>query len=398
MSNPFLKLLVLFSVSFFCICCGKEEELKKERTVLVYMAADNNLSSEVSENIKGMKEGISKMKALPGYFLVFKHCRNRRPELVEFYISGTEVKERILKEYKNENSATVDMFLQVVKDVRTIFKTPSYGLVMWSHGSGWLPHTKANIKSVGLTASPDLSLFPHHAYFGEDGENNGMEISDLAEGIGNSKPFAFILFDACLMSSIESLYAMRNNADYFIASPADIISTGHPYKEIVKYFWGGKEDYEKICRAYFDYYNNQSGDWQSAATALVDSRELENLAVETAGILKGRREEIQSMETEGIMYYFSNLNNYKPHFFDFGEFIKKMATPAQYGAFKNILDKAVCYKRATPYFFRNSEGEKYAMPVEKYSGLNTYIPSKNWGESYNTIYFSSEWAKKVYTE
>ena len=79
-----------------------------------------------------------------------------------------------------------------------------------------------------------------------------MEIADLAAALTGH--FDFIMFDACFMASVEVLYELRDKADYFIASPAEIISDGFPYEAAAPYFWGGEEDLKQVCREYYNYY------------------------------------------------------------------------------------------------------------------------------------------------
>ena len=68
--------------------------------------------------------------------------------------------------------------------------------------------------------------------FGAEGGKN-MEIYELAEGIPDEYHFDFLLFDVCSMGGIECVYELRDKADYIVASPAEVLVAGFPYKNIL---------------------------------------------------------------------------------------------------------------------------------------------------------------------
>ena len=70
-----------------------------------------------------------------------------------------------LKDYEKQNSADPDVMRSVISEVVSQYPADSYGLVLWSHGTAWLPSDYQNKLKA----------------FGQDG-NNWMEIDDLAKG------------------------------------------------------------------------------------------------------------------------------------------------------------------------------------------------------------------------
>jgi len=74
---------------------------------------------------------------------------------------------------------------QVLNDIIQMYPAQEYGLILWSHGTSWLP-AGSSLRS-----------------FGED-SGEQMNIPDLAENLPIK--FDFILFDACLMVSVEVVY------------------------------------------------------------------------------------------------------------------------------------------------------------------------------------------------
>ena len=73
---------------------------------------------------------------------------------------------------------------KVIKETTELFPAESYGLVLSSHGTSWLPGNFSSLRSFG--------------------EENGqyMEITEMNEALEGFH-FDFMLFDACYMSGIE---------------------------------------------------------------------------------------------------------------------------------------------------------------------------------------------------
>lgn len=382
-------LLTVVCALVLCACHKSDPiEPLPGRTVLVYMAADNSLSSDGYTNIKQMLEG---MKHTSGRLVIYFDPLNDVPRLFTIE-GGRAARLDTLQVYEEENSASVEVLARVIEDTRRLYPHDSYGLILWSHGMGWLPGNWYFPRT--WTSRARESSFLRTKYIGTDdhtghtGQRNGyLEIGELLRAMPGG--FDFILFDACFMSSVEVLYELRNKADYFIASPAEIISNGFPYEKIMSYLWGGEENYRQMCSTFFDFYNDHEDPykvgWKSATVALVKSAELNGLMAVTRDILKGHTD---FLDISAWSYPLS-AGSLPDVFFDLGDYIRQMATTEQYRIFEEQLDRTVVYKAATPEFFFQP------IPPDKFSGLSTYIPLAKW-EDMNRVYYNFEWPQLVY--
>ena len=202
---PILFLLVLNA-------CQKEEPederpaVSVSRTIIVYMAADNDLYEDAQVNLKQMEQGFSKTGAR---LVVFIDRMGENPSLLEVHPNEAT----IVKSYPELNSADPAVLKAIIQEAVDLFPAQEYGLILWSHGSSWLPAGR------GLRS------------FGED-SGKRMNILDLAESL--PVKFHFILFDACLMGAVEVAYELQDKADYIVASSAEIIYEGFPVEMIYK--------------------------------------------------------------------------------------------------------------------------------------------------------------------
>lgn len=389
----FLNVIKIICLGFCSILsfisCADSDTIKKdiERTVLVYMATDNNLSSFGNTNIQLMLQG---MKNVEGRLVIYLDPSNDVPRLM--VIEGNSApKLDTLVTYSEENSASPEVLRRTIQDVRNLYPSNSYGLILWSHGMGWLPE-KYNFHrsySAGLVRYTNLptKYFGQDTHPGDGAMESFMETDELMASI--SGYFNFIMFDACFMGAVEVLYGLRDYADYFIASPAEILANGFPYDKIVPWLWGDEEDLKRVCAEYFNYYNtypdpNDAG-WNSATVALVKSSELQHLVELTSNIV-GENKCVASTDVWRYPLSKSSLPNV---FYDLGDYINTYGDESQQSAYKQQLEKTVVFKAATPTFFGQT------IPTDKFSGLSVYIPQTRWDDM-NQIYYQLEWARTVY--
>lgn len=388
----FKKGLYGLGICFFLLfnACESSNSVEPDadRMILFYLAADNGLDFYLKKNIEDILEG---MEGVNGRVVIYMDARNHVPVLMTIKRQGNRCVLDTIERYEEENSASPRVLRRVANRVRELYPSSSYGLVLGSHASGWIPtgiqfpQTKAMARRLGSV--------PMTRFFGEDGnqaddweEGNGINVEDFVKGLPDG--YEFILFDACLMGSIEIMYALRHKAKYVVASAPEILVDGFPYMEVMPLLWGNEEDLKEVCRRYRDYYENHSSDetWKSGVIALVRTAYLDTLALQCREILNGKMEEIEVMASSEIWRY--PLIDYAwDVFFDFDSYIRRWASESQYAAFKSCLDLAV-YDLSTTTF--------NGQPIpEECCGISTYIPLKQWATA-NDEYYNLDWAKYVY--
>ncbi|MDR2286916.1 MAG: hypothetical protein LBE04_05520, partial [Prevotellaceae bacterium] len=255
----------------------------------------------------------------------------------------TEKGEQTIKTYSEFNSADPATVNKLLGEIIEMYPSESYGLILWSHGTSWLP-SGVQLKSFVI-----------------DG-NKQMNIPDLAEAL--PVRFDYILFDACLMGAVEVAYELRNKTDYIIASSTETIDSGFPYDLIIPTLVSSTPDLRKAAESYFNYYQQQSGAFRSATVSLINTKELDNLARVTNQLISGQTFDIASFDRTSVQ----RLDVYDEQYtFDFLDFITKAFPDADKRLLMEQLGKTVLYKANTAEFL-----EKYE--INTYCGLSCYIP------------------------
>lgn len=362
---------LLFAVLIFCQSCKKEkpiipEEQPKFRTVMVYLAANNNLINEAYKNINEMEEAIGD---IDGNLIVYACLKGLKPALYEISADkSSEIRSEKVKEYAPHNSSDPMVMKQVLQDIKSLYPADSYGLILWSHATGWIPPSQGAVKVKS---------------FGND-NGSTMDIKDLKGALPDH--LDFILFDACSMASVEVLYEIKDKADYFISSPGEVIANGMPYNAITNdLFSANLASYQLIAQKYYNHYNQQSGPMRSATISIIDGAQLTALARASKQLLTTfqspypdfKRTEIQRMD-------FDRLGN--PLIaFDYKDFISSNFGDINSQNLTQQLTQTVLFSANTPYF--------NGIEIRTNCGISCYIPNPENEGTLHAYYRTLDWYK-----
>ena len=387
-----------------CIDTDKIDNSFK-RTVLVYIGADNNLSNIAQSNIYSMNSSIRNENDNAN-LLVFVDRVDNNPALL--YIHNGQID--TLVKYPELDSSAPKVLHDVIDYVVDNFKSESYGLVLWSHGTGWLPtaqlhYVAPNMKyAQGRDGALDESgylegirdpfaydmietkAFAWENRAGQTPAYTCMDLDGLASAIPDNV-FDYIAFDACYMGCVEVIYALRHKAKYIISSCYEIVSYGFPYQIVTRDLLNGS--LMNVCIQFHAYYNTLRGWERMGGISLVKTDGLDSLANCFGKIVTEYSDSIQKIDINSVQ----NFDRFKNHmFYDLEDFVDKLGTRKDLlTEFRLQLEECVPYKVSTPYIF---EGDREQIKVNTYCGMSVYIPLDKYEESgLNSDYRNTEWSQ-----
>lgn len=197
-------------------------------TVLIYMAADNNLEEYGIADINELETvGRTDQSAI----LVQIDRRaggdesnggwtsTRRYRVTRDSAHSTIGSELLadLGELNMADPATLSEFIHWGVEN---YPAEHYLLVLWDHGRGW--------QTGALMVQPRVRAIHVDAASGYD----EMSLPELEQALAAAPKLDIVLFDACLMGMIEVAYSLRDSADIMVASEEDIPLTGQPYQSL----------------------------------------------------------------------------------------------------------------------------------------------------------------------
>lgn len=355
----FLFCALAMALTLFSCKKAETEEIvvvKRPKTVLLYMVANNNLSYDAENSISRLQNGY--IPAEEGNLLVYKHCAGMDPVLLHIKKGeeGTVVADTAYR-FPPRVSATKSALTQALNVTQALFPADSYGLILWSHGTGWIPPLASSSSAVQEQRSGSC---PERT-FGLDGKVE-LEIRDLAQAIPYK--LSFMLMDACFMGGIETAYEVKDSVDYYIGSPAEILTESFPYHKIMQHIFKSTPDYAAVCKEYYDYYNAKTGSERSATVALMDCSKLAEVAEVAKRVFDQYGESIASLDLSLLQPYFRGSSS--KYFYDLKDLVDAIADASLSAEFAAALERAVPYKAATPYFIE--------LPIRSFCGVSTYVP------------------------
>lgn len=262
-----IVLFIRYRLFFFCCCCllfsscsnegyfypiPPQPEKETQRIIIAYLAGDNSLSSEIEQKIAALTVGFLSADYSQNRLFIYYDRKHVSPQLLEIS-ADTETPRQILKTYTTQNSASAEVMKQVLNDILKNYSASSYGLILFSHGSAWLPAggLEEPYKGENLEKGDIDSSRRSTRSVCTDGESE-MELTDFAAALplpGNKK-WDFILFEGCYMGSVEVAYELKDKTEAIIASPTEIVSPGmtEVYPSALPYLFQPTPGLEKFAK------------------------------------------------------------------------------------------------------------------------------------------------------
>lgn len=351
---------------------------------MIIMQGNNGLAEFMDSNLQRIITAYYDVPTDVGRILIF-YDRGNYTRLTELYMDDGMAKQRLIEEYPTSTSTVDKEFLAgVINHMKEVAPADSYGLIMSSHGGGWVPADLYDIYLLGESSrvnEPDAKPL----FYGQD-DSDCMEIPDLVDALKHTR-FKYIIFDACMMANVESLYDMRNMADYIIASPTEILGAGFPYENILPLLFERTDHkLKEVCEAYMEYYRDTSG-----TIALIDCSKMDALAEAMRGVYA----EAKSVDVSQVQAY----DNFLYHlYFDLGDYVKQVATGDTLERFNAALRDVVVYSGYTDTFFTVTGEDDAYIPIEEYSGLSCYILQEDDCPNTAAAWRDTAWAKAIGAE
>ena len=396
-------LVLLCALAAFTACHDDEPEPNPqpttERTVLVYMAGENNLTVtsrgerflcvDLAEIVEGSKRLTDNQRLLVFVDSLNDARKTDTPVILEVKGGKTTVLHRFSNDFYSCDPAR---FREVVQYAETNAPARSYGLVLWGHASGW------TVSSDSIASARTVT----RAYGQDNGTDHGgslkwMNITQMARALEGLPKLDFIFADCCNMMCAEVGYELRNVTDYLIGSPAEIPGDGAPYTKIVPLLYkNGSELYRGIIDTYYDHYleeyqNDRELDGCSVPLSVIDMKYISELAQATHDVLgtfaDGYPSYPESPDLEGHVFYWYFDS---PIMYDMRAFIKRNTTQSVFNTWDRSFKKAVPYYRMSKEWMTIYEDLYYAFTeftdeVSDDGCVSMFIPVNDFNYYYGTF-------------
>lgn len=232
---------------------------KAKWTVLTYIAAHNNLDSFGRKSLNDILSVGSNSEVVLGALYDGRVGAGR-------YVIGKPGLVSDQTQLGSFDSGDPDGLIATAKWLFNEYPADRYGLVLWSHGSGWEP---AEIEALAAEARPNSRTDPREtieraampgsralfrstlrailkpekpterAILFDDGTGHSLDTIELARVTDEiaqtvGQPLDLLGMDACLMANVEVAYEIRESVGFLVASEELVPAHSWPYAEIFK--------------------------------------------------------------------------------------------------------------------------------------------------------------------
>ncbi len=387
---------------------SKEDPTYAEsRTVLVYMVAENSLDNKVSGDVAEMLAGMRDETLYAGDRLVLYVDDVKLPR---FYVIDRNTQARSLSEltpvveYEEDvNSASAEEFAKVLEQVKKLWPAESYGLVMWSHATGWIPSTRDD-DMVSAQAKPRRSFGVDNcmnvAYEPND-IGRQMDIRYMARALEEAGGVDYILFDACVMQTMEVVYELRNATKYVLGSPAEIPGPGAFYTTMVKALFKQDNYDTEMLQAYYDYYTKVNTAYGLVISSVKTSA-LPAFAAYMKTVVAAHRDDLLTANYNRALNYlrFAWTNYLYPDMYDAQGIMKQVLSVEEFTRWKQEVAKVVTCKHAASWYSGYNQ-RLNSIDDEQCCGVSMYVPCSMYERSrlnLNEYYLKMDWGKDVWGE
>lgn len=245
------------------------EPVAREWTILVYMAADNNLESDAITDFNEMEladvseavtvlvlfDRAEKYDATNGDWTDTRLYKITKDEQVNKTLISSEqldcdelgLKVGVSCELDMANPATLAGLASFAKRA---YPAENYALIIWGHGTGWRGEGESENQNYRAVAIDNAS-------------DSYMSISQIQKAIHSgmeNEKLSLIGFDTCFGLCLETAYELSDCASYMLGTPGLVSESGWNYTDILTQFSQTELStanlIEAICSSYAQTYKN----------------------------------------------------------------------------------------------------------------------------------------------
>lgn len=350
---------------------------------IMFYFLGTGLKSYFEQNIKAAISGLTPDMMANARIVYFLQDTNYSGVFYEIVYDSATKKFRS-EEWSRTGLPTIyttEMMAANIENMASHAPALEYGLIVGSHGKGWVPKQGANSASVLASDRYHKIWQPvpgavEVRHIG-DKEATQLNTDEVAEAIASSEVnFEYMILDVCYMSNIESLYDLRHAAKYILASPVEVLAKGMPYEVVMPRLLTSTNTpatLDGVASDYIESYKaSYSGALVSACSAVTVCSELESLAESVKAVnnaLNSKADHNTIQHYDGI----SSNSNPTHIFYDLEDWaLQCCSNEAAVNAFVEQLNRTVLSRHHTDTFYSVYNGK--ANAINHYSGVSTSAP------------------------
>jgi hypothetical protein len=406
---------------------------KKQWTVMVYLAGDNNLDSAGVVDLQEMKQ----VGTTPDFNVIAQFDRQGTVLHTKRYClqKGSTLNQDVVADLGETNTGDPRVLESFIEWAAANYPAEHYLLVVWNHGAGWddtnvyraikgldynITRKQIVAQAAGTQVQGTVSTAQirqivdrrlHRALFSttiksaietraiafDDNAQDfldNIEMKDLLKAVTTmiGQKIDIVGMDACLMSMVEVGYQIRDSAAYIVSSEETEPGDGWPYNTILaelakKPTMTPGELASVIVQKYLASYSTRDNVTQSA----FDLAQSTTLAGAVDQLAKTLTSKLTTTSVRNMIIRVRNqVQSYEvPEYVDLVDFCKLLRSRTSQTVIKtacmNVIDAVQTGKFVVATGYKGS-------PVANSYGVSIYFPTRSISSLYVTLDFTKDTA------
>ena len=281
-----IRLYIFLILTCFFYGCSFDDDTvviddlksNKKLTLMVYMAADNDLESYALANLKAIEKSlipeVKVLVLLDRSEAYDETCGNwtdsRLYEVIHDDSNNGSIASRRLdcpalglssSEATELDMANPSVLRNFIEFGKASYKSEKYALIIWGHGSGW------------------------KAFAIDDRSKTYMSVKELGDAV-RGQGLSVIGFDTCFGGVIENIYEQKDCADFTVGCPGISPNSGWDYKNLFENLSAGDFSSASIAHA--------MGKCSRVDASVFDNSKVSSLMISFENFCKTLSESIQN--------------------------------------------------------------------------------------------------------
>ncbi|MGJ8455000.1 clostripain-related cysteine peptidase [Pseudothermotoga sp. U03pept] len=283
----------------------KQLQLKKPSWfIFLWICSDNNLDTYVQTDLQEIVKAADDVS-------VAILWDSREPSKDGLYIL-TDLRTIYKIEPSGEiNSGDGDLLKSFTERFSSL-DSDRKALIIWNHGLSWIDIPPSDYSTKGISY--------------DDQSKDFLTIDEIAKNVKGS--WDVFGMDACLMGSVEVIYALKEIADFILASPNDIPADGFDYGFLADVSNKSPVDFSKAAIDYYkNYYYSKS---YATSLAVYETSRVDEAINSLNTFLSPLPQDLPNLSS--ITTYSSYF-----HLYDLGQVLEKMQATETLEKFNEVV-------------------------------------------------------------
>ena len=238
--------------------------MKSKLTLLIYMAADNNLDRAALNDLESLRKG-SLYSEMDIVIQLDRWEFVDAKETIRYHIREGEVKE--IKRVGETNTGDPKILKDFIEESAEAYPSEKLMVVIWSHATGVDDYNVYEGKRERYFVEKEQEIEEIAISF-DDSAKDFLDNIELQKALDVNVKIDVLGFDACLMGMFEIVYQLRNEAEVIVGSQYLEPASGWDYPRLLEDLTleaNANDMGEELVKFYADYYKRESYDVTQSA-------------------------------------------------------------------------------------------------------------------------------------